>query len=140
MIPFRTQYEKLVKAYINNEVQPWEECACFVGNLLNKNETWGHARLNCQEWGILSNIQSQVDIASMHIFKESDGTYTVQEILDLEKTFMKAIGNWFSWDATDEETLFNAFEKTLLHLRQIHESKGEVIEDYTFKKRKLVAV
>lgn len=40
MITYKEQFDKLTRAYINDEVQPFENCACFVGNLLNKNAMW----------------------------------------------------------------------------------------------------
>jgi hypothetical protein len=74
---------------------------------------------------------------------EGDCTYSSKDIIELEATFMNELGFKSQRgypSIPNEETLFNAFEKTLIHLRQIHESKGEVIENYSFKKRELVAV
>jgi len=34
-----------------------------------------------------------------------------------------------------ENDLYEAMERTLLLLKEIHESKGEIVEDYNFQKR-----
>lgn len=35
---FKEQYNKIVNAYLKGELNPWDGCACFVGNLLNNNK------------------------------------------------------------------------------------------------------
>lgn len=44
MKTFQEQFDKLVKAYMNDKVKPMAPCACFVGNLLNGNMAWSDAR------------------------------------------------------------------------------------------------
>jgi len=150
MIPFKTQYNKLVNAYLKDQVNPYNGCACFVGNLLNNSMGWV---TNKYRKASLHLVISEEDSNSAIycISRQSDNTYTEKDIFDLEYKFMSICNNknslecaknGSSWQALSKEVqenrLFKAFEETLLLLKQIHESKGEVIEDYTFKKRELV--
>ncbi len=121
---FLEQYNKIVNAYLKNELNPMKPCGCFVGNLLN----------NSREWS-LSSIEECVK-------KEANGFYTVEEIEKLEREFMFGDmndGRWFSIQGKilDEEALYKSMERTLLMLKEIHESKGEIVESYTFSKRQL---
>lgn len=127
MITFKTQYEKLVIAYINNRVEPMSACACFVGNLLNGSSSWVVFKDS-----LLHVIpENELKESSDDILLESNGTYTPREILQMEGLFMRT---WRRY-GKNEESLFKAFDVTLALLRQIHESKGEKIDDYIFRKR-----
>ncbi len=127
-ITFLEQYNKIVKAYMEDKLNPMSGCACFVGNLLNGSREWqlGTERMNkC-------------------IIEEAKGFYTSEEIAKLEQEFMFGDerdegGYWFktSGEIINEEGLYEAMERTLLMLKKIHERKGEVVENYTFTKRQL---
>jgi hypothetical protein len=141
---FREQYNKIVSAYIKDELDPFQVCACFVGNLLNGDKDWQHIRdfwdngesmlRNPNKWGFPMSYSQKC------IAKQSGGLYNAQEILDLENLFLKTL-NYSPIVATfTEENLFKAMEVTLQKLREIHESKGEIVEDYTFTKRQLVEI
>ncbi len=138
MKTFREQFDKLVKAYLANQVRPKDPCACFVGNLLNGSTAWTRARAITHdgEFRKKSVCQKTKYDVQRSIRLNSDNTYTTNEIYTLEILFMK------TWAAggKNEDSLFEAFEKTLLKLREIHESKGEVIQDYDFQKRESVLV
>lgn len=139
MKTFREQFDKLVKAYMSDEVKPLNPCACFVGNLLNHSSAWANLRYVANDgFNFIFVRKSCSAITKYHTERSirinSDGTYTVKEIYKLEKLFMNT---WHDGGRT-EDSLFEAFEKTLLLLREIHESKGEVVEDYSFTKRELV--
>jgi len=86
--------------------------------------------------GIVHTCEHSLKLGKESIDLESDGTYTVKEIIALENCFMNKEPYHGDW----EEITFKAFEATLLLLRQIHESKGEVIKDYAFTKRELAKV
>jgi hypothetical protein len=132
MITFKVQYEKLVKAYLRNEVVPDSACACFIGNLLNGDSSW----ILFKEAIEYQIPKEDLNIAVNALKLESNDTYTPKEILYIEGAFMRV---WRRY-GRNEDALFKAFEHALMLLRQIHESKGEVIEDYRFKKRQLIAV
>lgn len=143
MNTYKEQFDKLTRAYINDEVNPYSECACFVGNLLDGSREWAKFRR-----GDCYKGKGEVFIASFPI----DG-YTTHEIVALENCFMEYI--WenikdkhekftdcspvYNELQNKEDVLFEAFEKTLALLKEIHISKGENIEEeFEFKKRELV--
>lgn len=137
MIPFKTQYDKIVGAYMRNKLEPSLSCACFVGNLLNHTYAWAYGRKLIPKKGeALSTPSPERDgykKALTSIFKESENTYSFEEICRLESNFLSI------YRISDpEHSLFLAMESTLLMLREIHEAKGEVIEPYTFTKRVLI--
>lgn len=152
MIKFREQFDKLVKAYMNDEIRPHECVSCFVGNLLNNTAYWSSARHrvilgSCgtdwtdEEMSMLGSERRRKILKGVRsIIKEGDNTYTVKDIVRLENTFMHIIG----WDCLNyvtleeeerEERLFEAFCVTLQLLKRIHEANGEIVEDYVFEKR-----
>jgi len=156
---YKEQFDKLTRAYISGEVDPWDCQACFVGNLLNNVGRWsdcrigdidifmtGKGRIGFASWSNEYRFNKGVDT----ILEESSGLYTPQEIADIEAVFIKTIvdngGRQYAWKdeivtPTDEEALFVAFEATLEFLKQIHISKGEVIDETpVFQKRQLKAV
>lgn len=155
-ITFREQYDKLVKAYLAGEVNPWRSCACFVGNLLNKADTWAYLIERGEEGGAMEELlklrKRELDYFRENYLKLQDrgealscirvhgrDMYSPKEIVELEALFMRTYGLHTQYEKEiNEEKLFEAFEVTLLKLREIHESKGEVIEDYIFKKREPV--
>jgi hypothetical protein len=136
---FEEQYQKIVSAYYKNELRPMNSCACFIGNMFNNNRLWSNIRTVCigvdgfivNDEGLLySESKSFIEIESNHL-------YTPQEIVDLENNFLKtSYPDRKSSDYT-EESLFEAMQSTLEMLRKIHESKGEIIKDYSFIKREL---
>lgn len=129
MKTFREQFDKLVKAYMNDEVRPQNSCACFIGNLLDGEGCW----YVFKDWD-LSTPQYEFDHANELINHISDGTYTPKELLRIEGAFMRI---WLK-GGRNEESLYKAFEHALILLRNLHESKGEVIDDYVFVKREKI--
>lgn len=138
---FKQQYDKIVGAYLRNELMPFYDCACFVGNLLNNNGDWFDARKTTDgtTFGspIVCIIPDQYAInnrgALETIQKEGHGLYSIADICSIEQNFLRTYNK-----NKGEDGLFSAMESTLLILRQIHESKGEVVEDYIFEKRTLI--
>lgn len=142
MITFKQQFDKLTEAYIRNEVNPYDSCACFIGNLLNNNDGWadalacGTARAVYKPAEIANAIRNENMLISV-IKNEAEGFYSPLDIVRLEKNFMD-----FFWGRPrciePEELLFMAFDSTLDMLKQIHESKGEIVEPFEFKQRQLL--
>lgn len=149
---FQEQYNKIVSAYMKNELKPFDNCACFIGNLLNGKRYWSGCRVISKRFDepfkheiVLAPIrtifqhftQETIDTALNIIREESGGMYEPIEILSLEECFLKMVG--YDVDGViDEEKLFLAMESTLLMLKSIHEYKGEMVNDYQFTKRELV--
>lgn len=134
---FKQQFDKLTEAYINNEVNPSSACACFVGNLLNKSREWAYSRkfdyeqrpVKAVSTGNLTHIVRVIE-------NEAGGLYTPEEIFSLETLFMFEVKGGMT-----EEKIFIAFDKTLALLKQIHEAKGEIIDEVpAFTKRQLATV
>lgn len=139
---YKEQWDKLTKAYINDEVNPYDECACFVGNLLNGSSNWAACRMGDAYRGA----------SKVYFDATFNDYYTSYDIVALENTFMGIIWGYvrphyvietgcaYAYNHLEEkeEILFKAFEKTLELLKQIHISKGEnVEEEFEFKKRQL---
>lgn len=123
---FREQYDKIVKAYLRDELEPLNSCACFIGNMFDGNWDWCGIRPGNQYFG--ENGYRLI----------ADAGYDRSEILGLEANFLHMC-RWpdgFSAPPS-EESLYEAMESTILMLKKIHESKGEVVEDYVFEKRQL---
>jgi hypothetical protein len=165
MISFKTQFDKLTAAYINNEVDPNCNCACFVGNLLNRKPEWGGVRnIDISQDFMLESIKSSwrgmtfYEEAVLHIIQESDNTYTSEEIVALENIFLKTLYKLIPLEVRRkvlgllpsslskrylhehpayEDALFTAFQAALDKLREIHISKGENVDEFVFTKRKL---
>lgn len=152
---FRQQYDKIVGAYLRNELNPTKCSACFVGNLMNGNDHWangrdvlGKADLNPSRWGNTDDYL-EAKLLTDECLNQYGFFYTQQEVVDIETVFLLALMDGLSRDystriccgqsysETYEDRLFKAMESALVALRKLHESKGEVIEDYTFIKREL---
>ncbi len=133
MPTFKEQFDKLTRAYIRDEVFPMSPCACFVGNLLNRNSDWSGVR---HGWNQITNCESDYKRGFNAINKESGGFYTPKEIILLESEFVVGVEDLR--ENYSEDQLFNAFAHTLELLKQIHISKGEQVDELVFVRRELV--
>lgn len=152
---YKEQFDKLTEAYIAGEVNPLDSCACFIGNLLNGKNEWGAGRAFTDEYEC---VIKQPQLIADCVAKEAGGLYTPYEIIDMEMLFLQTISDWSPGAARrmfysarkivvddeslvteeDESALFHAFCVTLDRLKEIHISKGEVIDETpVFKKRVL---
>lgn len=133
---FKEQSEKIIQAYLKCEIYPGDACACFVGNLLNNKVEWIDGR-HSFEYGKVEPHEYMRATAIKCINLESNSLYTLQDILKLEENFMIRVS--MKYAGSYEDRLFNSMISTLEMLKQIHISKGEVIEDeITLQKRELV--
>jgi len=151
MESFKKQYDKIVGAYLRNELNPMLNCACFIGNLLNNSDRWAYLRSNnCSFLGdpyhydpLFKDLTSVFREEGKTLIQESG--YSQNDIFKLEKTFLNTCypgvqPTFYAACKVREDNLFKAMEVTLLELRKIHEEAGEVIEDYNFEKRVLETV
>lgn len=159
MITYTEQREKIVQAYLKCELDPFDNCACFVGNLLNNKSQWRDAVL---EYGEASEFkdyatvdQMDISIGNIAIMLESKGMYTAEDIADLEYEFLEIIDeNTFRQSVgyqgigrkktllhpNYENALFEAMEITLESLRKIHARKGDLTAiEIPLEKRVIVA-
>ena len=139
---YKQQFDKLTEAYIMGNVDPWECKACFVGNLLGGDQ-WEDIRSGAMAKTVQTGTPNKVSsnykahLAIDFIKERSNGLYTPEEIISLEATFLHSYG-FDRGGSVDENALFISFEKTLNLLKQIHISKGEIIDDApVFQKRTL---
>lgn len=141
-ITFEKQYNKIVTAYMKEELDPLSACGCFIGNLLNNNKIWAL----CRDYDNRPSFLGPISIIKEELFEdilkeEANNFYSPKEIVYLEKVFLTALGgnpDLVFINTKDEDKLYNALEVTLLELKKIHERKGEVIKDYSLNKRELV--
>lgn len=144
---YAEQWQKLTEAYVNDRVNAYEPCCCFVGNLLNGTDGWEACRKSSDGWGMevyrhpFVSLTLFDDTTSMYvdgresIELHSNGLYKPIDIIQLEQLFLRTYNT-----TKNEESLFKAFCVTLDLLKQIHISKGEVIDETpVFTKRILVA-
>jgi hypothetical protein len=152
MKTFKEQYDKLSEAYIHNRVDPYHNCACFIGNLL-EGDGWADIRhyATCGESGLVCPSSDSYIDGEAFIKQHSDNTYSCEEILQMENLFLKTletntVGNkericsdLVIGHPNYEDALFKAFCVTLDLLKKIHESKREIVDQFTFTKRELTA-
>lgn len=147
---FIEQYDKIVTAYLKNELDPFLCKACFVGNLLNNMEEWLECRVLDQMTKPRRTFDFYFDMGKRCIDNQSNGLYTPNEIIELERNFLTVLltnlpvnngycKNYWNKVYNQEDRLYAAMESTLIMLREVHESKGEIVENYQFNPRELVS-
>ena len=158
---YQQQFDKLTEAYIAHKVDPHQNCACFVGNLLGGFSSWASWRdTDFSEDGKSVKIKLCNYEAMKQVLAEKIKTfYEPCDIIELEGVFLNTYysegGGIYdmvdyeqlndeissSYTPINEDALFIAFAKTLDLLKSIHISKGEVIDSLPkFQKRQLTAV
>lgn len=144
---YKQAFDRLTEAYIAGNVNPFNPCSCFVGNLLGT-ERW--ISLRTSSW------TDCVVARGRHPNYIEYENYTNQEIIDLEHIFMKTYSENHPLeglikklsfhiladilDNLNEDALYKAFSITLDKLKEIHISKGEIIDKApVFIKRQLMS-
>lgn len=147
---YKEQFDKITRAYIANELEPYQDCACFIGNLL-EGGIWSMCRPDFGKVGRLPIIQEHEYIEGLNFIREmSNGLYSPQDIMNMEKNFLEVINsNTTTNDSIGginhkrhrnfENALFLAMESTLEMLKKIHEDSGEIVDppSVPFTKRQL---
>lgn len=155
---YKEQWQKITSAYLNNELEPYDGCACFIGNMLNKKNSWEDLRggMPCMGRGYVEPIYGEDYKRGLKfINSEAHGVYTPGNIVKLENNFLGIIyekcgGDTISDDLgfdkvikahpNYEQALYEAMVSTLELLRQIHISKGEDVDALPLKRREVVSV
>lgn len=152
MLTFKEAFDRITTAYLNNELHPYDNCACFVGNLLNGDELWSCCRYNYGIAGKVCNVDEEEYQQDIHLIRGSG--YTPSEIMYMENNFLTIIDeNTYHSLKKDgyisvgddhpdyENALFLAMDSTLEILKSIHQSKGENVDtSVSFSKRKMEVV
>lgn len=153
MISYKVQFDKLTEAYINNRVRPYYPCACFIGNLLGEETQWVSIR-HYGTFGTSTLVSESEPLGFMlqnsvqSVLTASQGMYSPKDIVNLENNFLYVLELNTVGEPLDrtlsskvishenyEEALFLAFSSTLDLLKEIHEAKGEVVDEFIFIKR-----
>ena len=150
---YREAFNRITEAYINDRLDPYSPCACFIGNLLNTNR-WVYWRDGdpCFGEGIKINGADENDFRQLLKNIDCD-LYELQDIIDMENNFLRIIHkklnlsesffdthhilSYVEKQKNYEDVLFEAMESTLEMLKKIHERSGEIIDPISFKKREL---
>jgi len=143
---YEEAWQKITTAYVNDKLNPYMPCACFIGNLLG-NIDWAECR-----WG--EAWKGEGFPVKFHDYFALKG-YSPREIINMENNFLRIIyegvGKPSLFDAIAkngminiarehpdyEDLLYKAMVSTLEMLRQIHIAKGEVIDEIPLRKREL---
>lgn len=125
---FRESYDKIIEAYFKDEIKPMKADFCICGTLAG-NSDWYNANRKLgspysrREYRLLeSALFEGIRIVDGNAWADADPVLNV-----------------FCANLT-EGALFNGMSMALDVLRKIHESRGEVIESFEFKKRELTTV
>jgi hypothetical protein len=145
MKTYQEQWQNITSAYVNNEMDPYQCEACFVGNLL-RNPVWALIR-DCNTATGNGQLES-----SFSCLEEYLHGYTPEEILSLENNFLKILyeetgkpkilvlrgpNGVVKSHPNYENALYKAMVSTLEILRNIHISRGENVDEIPLQKRQL---
>lgn len=155
-LTFQQASDKILDAYFKDELEPFDNCRCFIGNIFDNNGSWGYFR-NPQnvapielikdalylihEYGYTTVDIDQLELRFLNtIYKDVEGEV-------MEKPWNTAIPEIFeTYELTEDETrkkedaIFHAMEETLELLREVHIAHGELEPDKrSFEKRLLIA-
>lgn len=138
-LTYREAYDRIVTAYLQNKLRPWDDCACFIGNLLGNTSKWVHACTfdsiyNYKHPG--SSVEGGKRPCALSFIGEYG--YTSEQITELENNFISIVGYRGSNENINEDKLFFAMSSTLDMLKKIHEENGEIVDAPVFTKRQLV--
>lgn len=150
---YEQQWQKITSAYLNKLLNPYIECACFIGNILSNRRDWSGCRRGEIESGegYLYPTSPLYKRADLFIAKQSNNLYTPNIIVTLENNFLKIlhintpgkVAEWYGGKdvvrhPNYENALYEAMTSTLELLRQIHEAAGdETAKEITLQKREL---
>ena len=144
-LTYREAYDRIVNAYMKDELKPFSNCACFIGNLLGSGQ-WSACRAPAGRSMTRSRLDALVLINSFG--------YCYENICSMEDNFLNEIfsitrGECFKnprrtrikyserYGEAFENGVFAAMSSTLDMLKKIHEENGEIVDAPVFKKREL---
>jgi hypothetical protein len=147
-LTYREAYDRIVDAYFKDQLNPFQSCACFIGNLLGS-QIWSACRGN-------PKLKQESDKVEGLLLINSFG-YSIYQIELMEDNFLNEIffaikGYRYASPRNEgyasgqlmgekyENALFAAMSSTLDILKKIHEENGEVVDAPVFIKRELAKV
>lgn len=162
-LTYRQAFDRITGAYLNNQLEPYVNCACFIGNLLGGTNVWATGRYawrRLQEPGGRTILSPTYCERYAALITSLEG-YTQDQIFNMELLFMSTIakhaggGNPQDYQyeliyqdgATAmqyrdrhpnyENALYEAMVVTLEMLKQIHIDRGEEVDTIPFLRREL---
>jgi hypothetical protein len=132
---FERQYQKIVSAYYKETLNPFNDCGCFNGTLFDGKPDWAFARdiRVVNKTLHITAYKNKYPSVESFLKEKANSFYSPLDIYNLEFAFLEKFKKFGTYT---EDELFNAMLSGLEKLREIHESKGEVVKDYNFTKRK----
>lgn len=143
---YNEQWQKITSAYLNDRLQPYSNCACFIGNLLGGRSDWAISRKHIvNRLGLEMNDSvftfefGEATLMDSIKFIEGFG-YTPEQIIRMEHNFLNLLtnGRGFlvgSHSGEYEDYLYRTMVSTLEMLKKVHEDNGEVIDAPVLEKR-----
>lgn len=143
MIPYIKQWQRITSAYLNDELNPLDNCACFIGNLLHGRTEWRNVicSLNGEHLKVMKYTSPNAYKAGVRCIR-ANSPYSVDQVGRLEHNFLKIIAErtfakntakLVEYDSDQlhllgknyEIALYEAMVSTLELLRQIHIKLGD---------------
>jgi hypothetical protein len=144
------QWQKITSAYSNNKLNPYMNCACFIGNMLGNLSCWADTRTGSPATGrgrraapfCEDDTEKQIIKYSIGNMLIKSNGYTVDQIIKLENNFLGIIhrlgevDNIEEWEdfqrfypEAAEDILYEAMISTLNMLKEIHRERGEDVDN-----------
>ncbi len=127
--PFQTQYNKIIDAYFKDEIKPLYAKFCFCGTLCNNTSKWFYS--------------PRQEHRNSHGYIGAEFVYMEKALLDtmyLQLQFDDTVVMYESHPKY-ESALFDGMVAALSALREIHISRGQVIDEApVFNKRFLKGI
>jgi len=115
---YKEQFDKITEAYIKGEIEPYRANFCFCGTLCDNSSSW---------FGICE--------VEHHNYKHYNG----EEYVMMEVALLDTLRDVDRVDIEWEDKLFEGMVAALEVLKEIHISKGEIIDETPkFSKRELL--
>lgn len=114
---YKEQFDKITEAYIKGEIRPYDARFCFCGTLCDSTSRW---------FAVCGEVHLDY------------GVYTGRDYVAMENALLDKV--WMSEHSSlYEDALFEGMCNALEVLKQIHISKGEIIDEVpAFTKRELI--
>jgi hypothetical protein len=127
---FRESYDLVIDAYFKDQINPYDNDFCICGTLAGtaKWNNFGRERVGPYSYGEYKRIEMGL-LHGINI-----------HLCHIGAPMMKTHDKEFQATSVFEDALFYGMTKSLDVLKEIHESRGEVIESFEFKKRELATV
>jgi len=142
MLTYQQAYDKIIQAYFNDEIQPYNSDFCFCGTLADGADNWCRwsdvtksqytaKQYSLMEIGLLGTISN---IMGEHIPEMRDNVFANST----DKTDYGSLRKQLEAHEKFEDALFQGMCAALEVLKQIHKERGEDVDNIStpFTQRK----